>query len=148
MRKTSVAIALGLTGALSVGGVATAGWLVAGLTTATVQASDPQLAVSGGFVQDVHPGGNSPTQLNVRNLNSFPVLFGAVTLLDVQVDENHSACPESVLSVVWDDPHTLLMPEEMRDFDVQVRMAPEAPQACTGATFQVVYRAAGTVGTP
>lgn len=148
MRTRSVVVTVALTGFLGAAGVASAGWLVTGYAPSEVQAAAPTLEVQAEPVSGAYPGGTSPTQLHVRNFNPFPVEFGQVDFDLVTVDENHPGCPADVLSVEWADPHRSLPPGGMENFEVGVRMSPTAPQACTGATFHVVWRATGTVGAP
>lgn len=148
MRTRSVVVTVALTGFVGAAGVASAGWLVTGYAPSDVHVAVPLLDVQAGPVSDAYPGGTSTTQLAVRNLNRYPVEFGRVDFEHVSVDESHTGCPVDVLSVDWTDPHRTLPPGEQESFEVGVRMSPSAPQECTGATFHVVWRATGTVGTP
>jgi hypothetical protein len=147
MRKKSIAVVAGCVGAFTTVGVASAAWLVNGITPGTVQAANPRLDVQVSQVQDAYPGGSVPVHLSVTNPNSFPVQFGNLTFADVQVDPQHSDCPPSVLRVDWTDPQKMMAPQETDQFDAGVAMTADAPQSCVGATFQVDWLAQATVGT-
>lgn len=147
MRKKNIAAVLSLTAALSTVGVAHAGWLVSGTATSNVQTGDPRLLVQTGDVQGAYPGGTVPTQLMVSNPNTFPVDFGTVSFDSVTVDEAHNGCPGGVVSAVWNNPHRMMLPGDSQSFEAGVAMSPDAPQACMGATFHVVWLAQGSVGT-
>jgi hypothetical protein len=147
VRTRNVLVTFVVTAVAAGTGVAVAGWRVAGTTAADVQASNPRLDVTGGQVQGLYPGGTVQTDLNVGNPNTFPVDFGTVTFESVEVDPGHPNCPAGVLGLDFSNPHRLLMPQLGEVFQVGVAMSPSAPQDCVGASFHVVYRAEGTVGT-
>lgn len=147
MRKKNIAAVLSLTAALTTVGVAHAGWLVSGTSTSTVQTADPRLDVQASHVQGAYPGGTVPAQLTVTNPNSFTVEFGNISFQSVTVDEGHSGCLASVLSVVWTNPHRMMLSGEIVTFEAGVAMSPDAPQDCMGATFNVTWLAQGAVGT-
>jgi len=146
MRKRNMAVTFVVSTLVATAGVAVAGWRVTGATAADVQASGAQLDVTGGAAQGLYPGGVVQAQLNVGNPNTYPVDFGTVSIESVEVDAQHPECPANVLSVNFQNPHRLLMPQMGEPFQVDVAMSPEAPQGCVGATFHVTYRAEGTVG--
>jgi hypothetical protein len=143
----AVGLALGATAASS---AASAAWTVTGTGTASGKAitlKQLTVAAQSAPAADLYPGHAGDAQLTVTNPNTYGVQLTSMTIGTITSDK--AGCPGTDVQPVA-TPVTLKAPVtvgagQTRTFTVPaLKMSPDAPDACQGATFTMHTAVTGT----
>jgi hypothetical protein len=143
----AVGLAVGATAASS---AASAAWTVTGTGQASGQAitlKQLTVAAKSAPAADLYPGHVGNAQFTVTNPNSYAVQLSSVTI--GPVTSSKPACPGSAVQPAA-SPVTLKQPVTVSAGQTQtftvpaLKMSPDAPDACQGATFTMQTTVTGT----
>jgi hypothetical protein len=150
-RWKTVVVAIGLAlGATAASSVASAAWTVTGTGTASGKAitlKQLTVAAQSAPAADLYPGHVGNAQFTVTNPNTYGVQLTSVTIGTVTSDK--AGCPGTDVQPVA-TPVTLKVPVTVRAGQTQtftvpaLKMSPDAPDACQGATFTMRTAVTGT----
>jgi hypothetical protein len=122
---------------------ALAAWTVRTDGTVSVAVAEPEVTLSGGAVDALHPGAARTVDVALHNGGAVAYSVTAVT---ADVTSRSDGCSASVLSVAALPPLPSADPTTTVAVPVEVSMADSAEAACQGATFDIVVHVDGRFG--